>query len=89
MQVPALLAAPLLWQTQNPDLFDSFTAGMILLQMGVPQVHTWLYLICGVYESLFESLSLFKSFTAGMILLQRWGLLWNSLKQISSTQTKP
>ncbi len=36
--VLALLAAPFLWQTQSPDLFDSFTAGMILLQMAVPQL---------------------------------------------------
>lgn len=36
--VLALLAAPLLWQTQCPDLFDSFTAGMVLLQMSVPQL---------------------------------------------------
>eukprot|EP00802_Teleaulax_amphioxeia_P009962 Tamp_09987.p1 GENE.Tamp_09987~~Tamp_09987.p1 ORF type:complete len:556 (-),score=45.57 Tamp_09987:430-2034(-) len=34
----ALLAAPFLWQTQCPDLFDSYTAGMTLLQMGVPQL---------------------------------------------------
>lgn len=34
----ALLASPFLWQTQSPDLFDSFTAGMVLLQMGVPQL---------------------------------------------------
>ena len=34
----ALLAAPLLWQSQSPDLFDSFTAGIILLQMAVPQL---------------------------------------------------
>jgi len=36
--VLALLAAPFLWQTQCPDLFDSFTAGMVLLQMSVPQL---------------------------------------------------
>jgi len=34
--VLALLAAPVLWQTQSPDLFDSYTVGMLLLQMGLP-----------------------------------------------------
>ena len=34
--VLALVAAPVLWQTQSPDLFDSYTVGMTLLQMGLP-----------------------------------------------------
>jgi serine/threonine protein kinase len=34
----ALLAAPFLWQSQSPDLFDSYTVGMTLLQMAVPQM---------------------------------------------------
>jgi len=34
----ALLAAPFLWTTQNPDLFDSYTAGMLLFQMSLPQI---------------------------------------------------
>ena len=36
----ALLAAPFLWQTQSPDLFDSYTVGMTLLQMAVPELRS-------------------------------------------------
>jgi len=34
----ALLAAPFLWTTQSPDLFDSYTSGIVLLQMSLPQI---------------------------------------------------
>lgn len=34
----AALGAPFLWQFGRPDLFDSFSAGMIFVQMMVPQL---------------------------------------------------
>jgi serine/threonine protein kinase len=40
--VPALAAllAPFAWQYGRPDLFDSYSAGVVLLQMAVPQLRT-------------------------------------------------
>ncbi|KAL4529573.1 hypothetical protein Ndes2526A_g04349 [Nannochloris sp. 'desiccata'] len=40
--IPALAAllAPFAWQYGRPDLFDSYSAGVVLLQMAVPQLRT-------------------------------------------------
>ena len=40
--VPALAAllAPFAWQYGRPDLFDSYSAGVVLLQLAVPQLRT-------------------------------------------------
>jgi hypothetical protein len=40
--IPALAAllAPFAWQYGRPDLFDSYSAGVVLLQMTVPQLRT-------------------------------------------------
>jgi hypothetical protein len=32
--------APLIWQAGRPDLFDSYSLGMMFVQMMVPQLHT-------------------------------------------------
>jgi len=34
----AALMGPILWAKYKPDLFDSFSAGMILLQMAIPEI---------------------------------------------------
>lgn len=36
----AALASPLLWAQYRPDLFDSYSAGMIFLQMAIPQLRS-------------------------------------------------
>ena len=39
---PALAAtfAPVVWQAGRPDLFDSYSLGMMFVQMMVPELHT-------------------------------------------------
>ncbi|DBA95029.1 TPA: hypothetical protein ACH3X1_002545 [Trebouxia sp. C0004] len=36
----AALLSPIAWQVGRPDLFDSYSAGVLLLQMAVPQLRT-------------------------------------------------
>ncbi|KAL6774629.1 STL1 [Auxenochlorella protothecoides x Auxenochlorella symbiontica] len=36
----AVLLAPFLWRLGRPDLFDSYAAGIILLQMSIPQLRS-------------------------------------------------
>jgi serine/threonine protein kinase len=36
----AALAAPLAWQYGRPDLFDTYSAGIVMLQMAVPQLRS-------------------------------------------------
>ncbi|KAB5561819.1 hypothetical protein DKX38_006776 [Salix brachista] len=36
----AALLSPILWQLNSPDLFDSYSAGIVLLQMGIPSLRS-------------------------------------------------
>lgn len=38
MAIVAALGAPIVWQFGRPDLFDSYSIGMIFVQMMVPQL---------------------------------------------------
>lgn len=40
LPVLAALAAPVAWQAVRPDLFDTFSCGLLLLQLSIPQMRT-------------------------------------------------
>lgn len=40
----AALLSPILWQLNSPDLFDMYSAGIVLLQMAIPSLRSTTYL---------------------------------------------